>query len=292
MSTKILDRFWLLRRTSYSANVLMMRKISSESMSENSKKHTLETTSTVDCSDIQHHAKMFTEWWDPRGPMKALHSFNVLRIPFIRDGLADCAAHKRTPTPLTGKTILDVGCGGGILSEPLARLGAKVVGIDASKDLVDLATRHALLDPKLSQNLPNYIWTTVEDHAHENIGVYDGVVASEIIEHVNNKHVFVRWCVHALKPGGRIFFTSPCRSKLAELSVIFIAENILNLVPKGTHQIEKFTTPNELSFLLERNNCNVEMIHGIVYNFLTKRWSWSRYQNLMFALQAVKLCEK
>ncbi|KAJ0183240.1 hypothetical protein K1T71_001216 [Dendrolimus kikuchii] len=247
------------------------------------------THTTVDPADVEGFSKLMKEWWEPNGQLKSLHSMNLVRIPLIRDGLVQCSLTERNIKPLKDKTILDVGCGGGILSEGLARIGAIVTGIDASKELIDLANVHKDLDPRIAENKPTYIHATVEDHVNNFKNYYDGVVASEVIEHVNNKELFVKSCVTSLKPGGRIFFTTPNRTRLSQLGAIFLAENILRIVPRGTHQYEKFITPNELTFLLERNDCHVEAIYGLFYHFITNTWQFIGPQHLMYALQAVKL---
>lgn len=243
--------------------------------------------STIDAADVKFFSQRMKEWWNPNGEFRLLHSMNLIRVPFVRDGLV--SASKKDLHPLRDKKILDVGCGGGILSEGLARLGAAVTGIDASKELIEIAEHHKHVDPKIAENKPKYIHSTVEDHAKTASNFYDGIVASEVIEHVNNQELFVKSCVHALKPGGRIFFTTPNRTRWSQFFVIFFAENVLKTIPQGAHQYEKFITPNELTFLLERNNCHVELTYGVTLNPVTGQWDFSQFQHLMYAIQAVKL---
>ncbi|XP_035450690.2 ubiquinone biosynthesis O-methyltransferase, mitochondrial [Spodoptera frugiperda] len=243
--------------------------------------------STIDAADVKFFSQRMKEWWNPNGEFRLLHSMNLIRVPFVRDGLV--SATKKDLHPLRDKKILDVGCGGGILSEGLARLGAAVTGIDASKELIEIAEHHKHVDPKIAENKPKYIHSTVEDHAKSTSNFYDGIVASEVIEHVNNQELFVKSCVHALKPGGRIFFTTPNRTRWSQFFVIFFAENVLKTIPQGAHQYEKFITPNELTFLLERNNCHVELTYGVTLNPVTGQWDFSQFQHLMYAIQAVKL---
>ncbi|KAF9799946.1 hypothetical protein SFRURICE_013683 [Spodoptera frugiperda] len=243
--------------------------------------------STIDAADVKFFSQRMKEWWNPNGEFRLLHSMNLIRVPFVRDGLV--SATKKDLHPLRDKKILDVGCGGGILSEGLARLGAAVTGIDASKELIEIAEHHKHVDPKIAENKPKYIHSTVEDHAKTASNFYDGIVASEVIEHVNNQELFVKSCVHALKPGGKIFFTTPNRTRWSQFFVIFFAENVLKTIPQGAHQYEKFITPNELTFLLERNNCHVELTYGVTLNPVTGQWDFSQFQHLMYAIQAVKL---
>ncbi|XP_014362201.2 ubiquinone biosynthesis O-methyltransferase, mitochondrial [Papilio machaon] len=245
--------------------------------------------STIDSKDVHHHEGLMKTWWDELGPIKPLHSMNLVRVPFIRDGLVPCSPEERNAAPLRDKKILDVGCGGGILSEALAKIGASVTGIDAGKDLIDLATEHSKMNPKLANNLPSYICTSVEDHCKERKNYYDAVVASEVIEHVNNQELFLKSCIEAVKTGGKIFITTPNRSRATQFFGIFLAEYVFNLIPKGTHQYEKFLTVPELTFLLERNNCHVESTCGLIYRPLSNKWEFSTSQLIMFALQARKL---
>ncbi|XP_032516692.2 ubiquinone biosynthesis O-methyltransferase, mitochondrial-like [Danaus plexippus] len=243
--------------------------------------------STVDSEDVKRHAKQADEWWNPSGTMKLLHTFNLLRVPFIRDGLVPPSTERKL-APLSNKSILDVGCGGGILTEALARIGANMTGIDASRELVDVAKQHSVANPKLLNHRPTYYCTTIEEHSEKFCNHYDAVVASEIIEHVTDKELFVKSCIKTLKPGGKIFITTPSRTRLAQIFIIYLSEYVCGIVPKGTHEYEKFMTPNELTFLLERNNCHVELIHGIVFNVLTNKWSFISSTDMIFAIQAVK----
>ncbi|XP_063535011.1 ubiquinone biosynthesis O-methyltransferase, mitochondrial [Cydia strobilella] len=253
-----------------------------------------EDKSTVNAGDIKLHAKLRDQWWDLNGPMKPLHAFNMIRVPFVRDGLVHSPPDQRTSTPLLGKKILDIGCGGGIFSMPLAKLGAEVTGVDASKELIEMAQEHSQAHPPVPGKQPTYICTSIEEHAKDHANVYDGVVASEIIEHIENdkKELFVKSCIHILKPGGRIFFTTPTRTRLTQFTAICLAENVLNALPKGTHQYEQFTTPNEMTLLLEKNGCHVEAVLGSFYNILQNKWHWISSTTLFFALQAIKLEEE
>uniref|UniRef100_A0A2A4JEQ5 Ubiquinone biosynthesis O-methyltransferase, mitochondrial n=1 Tax=Heliothis virescens TaxID=7102 RepID=A0A2A4JEQ5_HELVI len=252
-----------------------------------SESRTKQSNSTMDSSEVELFSKQMNDWWNPYGKMSLLHSMNLLRVPFVRDGLVNTG--KKEIYPLKDKKILDVGCGGGILSEGLARLGAFVTGIDASEELIQVAEEHKNLDPKIAYNKPIYVRSTIEDHAKKVTELYDAVVASEVIEHVQNQELFVKSCVHTLKPGGRIFFTTPNRTRLSQFAVIYLGEYVLKCVPQGAHQFEKFITPTELTFLLERNKCHVELTYGVTFNPVTGRWDFSAYQQLMYAIQAVKL---
>ncbi|XP_026496328.2 ubiquinone biosynthesis O-methyltransferase, mitochondrial-like [Vanessa tameamea] len=242
---------------------------------------------TVDALDVHRHSQLMNKWWDLDGPVRLLHALNDIRIPFIQKGLA--LTQDNLSSVLKGKTILDVGCGGGILSEGLAKLGAKVVGIDASKELIEVAKYHASNNKELINNLPTYINTTMEEHSTIHAEKYDAVVASEIIEHVVEKELFLESCVRATKPNGKLFFTTPSKTRMAQFFIIFVNERILHAIPKDTHQYDKLLTPSELESMLEKNNCKVESTRGFVAHPISNRWTWTNHKLFMFAMQAVKL---
>lgn len=146
----------------------------------------------MDSADVQKHEGWREKWWDLDGPMRALHTLNPLRIQLVRDGLANVGWKDANPGhPLEGVKILDVGCGGGILAEPLARIGASVTGLDMSPKLIELAKDHATLDPSLSGRL-TYLNTSIEEYLRTNAGMYDAVVASEVLEHVADQELFLK----------------------------------------------------------------------------------------------------
>ncbi|KAM3965036.1 ubiquinone biosynthesis O-methyltransferase, mitochondrial [Aphomia sociella] len=291
MNTKILNKSWIIINTFLlRKNILLNPKKyqSTTSNTEAATKSVSEYHTTIDKPNVDKFTEILNEWWNPTGPIVALHAMNEVRVPFIRDGLVQCSRDERTIMPLKNKKILDVGCGGGILSEALSRVGAEVTGIDANKDLVKLAEYHSNMNDKLITK-PKYRYNTIEEHSKEFSNYYDAVVASEVIEHIKDKELFVKSCTEALKPEGRIFFTTPTRSRLCQVFGIWISEYVFNFIPKGTHEYELMMTPTELTFLLERNNCHVESVYGLMYNPIAQKWSFSNSQQLLFALQAVKL---
>ncbi|KAI5634364.1 methyltransferase domain-containing protein [Phthorimaea operculella] len=243
--------------------------------------------STLDPEDLLKLKHLVHDWWDPEGSCRGLHSYNVIRIPFISDGLLQNSLNKGQFS-LKGMAVLDVGCGGGLVSEALAQLGATVTGIDASKEQIQCATEHSFLNTGLD-NKPKYICTTIEEHVKKHKNTYDGVVASEIIEHVLNQDLFVKSCVETLKPKGRIFFTTPNRTTMAQFKLIYYMEDVIKQIPKGTHQIDQFVTPEELRGLLEQNGCQVELTKGIDYKIAKNEWIWTQSQLFVYAMQAVKL---
>lgn len=257
-----------------------------------SAKYSTQSTSTsVDHDDVKNLNSLSQEWWNPNGSLKALHSMNALRVPFIRDGLISTGAidksNLNTGKVLENVQILEVGCGGGILTEPLARLHANVTGLDPGADLLKVAKEHLELNNDLQQRV-QYCAETVEEHSRANIGKYDAIVASEVLEHVTNKSGFLEACTLALRPGGSIFLTTLNRTNLSWLLGIQIAENVLRLLPRNTHTWDKFITPEELERLLKDNNCSVSLIHGMKYEFWKNHWEWSQCMDINYAIHAVK----
>lgn len=268
------------------------RVTAKEMLSSSHVKHST-STMNIDMEDVIRH-ESFEDWWDPEGFMMGLHRLNDLRISLIRNGLENTGQLKgeeikTNPKYLKGIKILEVGCGAGILSEPLARLGADVTGIDPGLKLITLAKLHAAEHSSTLESAPNYINTNIEDHSLSNNNVYDVVVASEVIEHVPNKELFVDACVKTLKPGGSIFITAPNRTTAAWLELIVLAEDVLRVLPKGLHSWDSFITHNELKLLLGKYGCKTILINGIIYNLLTSAWFWSSTTELHYALHAVKV---
>nr|XP_012144778.1 PREDICTED: hexaprenyldihydroxybenzoate methyltransferase, mitochondrial isoform X2 [Megachile rotundata]XP_012144779.1 PREDICTED: hexaprenyldihydroxybenzoate methyltransferase, mitochondrial isoform X2 [Megachile rotundata] len=259
-----------------------------EQIDQLAKPTTIIKKSTVDLATVDLHSKLSNKWWDIKGEMRALHALNPLRVQFVRDGLANTGINIESPhLPLEGIKILDVGCGGGLLSEPLARIGAEVTGIDASSELITVAKEHAALDSNISGRL-NYIQTVIEDFAPTNSKVYNAVIASEVVEHVNEKELFLKCCVSTLKPDGSIFLTTLNKTLPSWLGGIIAAEYVLKLVPKGTHDWNKFISPAEMQRLLETYGCKTKLIHGMFYNPLKNEWSWVASRAINYAIHAVK----
>ncbi|XP_011865868.1 PREDICTED: hexaprenyldihydroxybenzoate methyltransferase, mitochondrial-like isoform X2 [Vollenhovia emeryi] len=243
---------------------------------------------TVNPKDVEHLSAFKNAWWDENGPFADLHLYAPIRIKFVRDGLANAGAQMRDPAlPLKGMKIVDVGCGGGILAERLARIGAQVTGIDASAELINVAKEHAQLDPGISERL-NYIQTRVEDFSQQEAESYDAVVASEVLEHVEEPQLFLKECVKIMKPGGSIFITTENRTLATWLVLIVGGEYILGRVPFGTHEWNKFMAPHEVQRILDSYGCKTRLIHGMKMNPLSNRWSWSSCTAIFYGLHAVK----
>lgn len=206
-----------------------------------------EHASSIDQEEIKKFSKFNeNEWYGSE--FEPLRAMNKLRVPLIRDALAN--QRIETIKPLSGFKILDVGCGAGLLTEPLARLGAEVTGIDPLDNNIEIAMRHFNLLENFDNTI-NYHCTTVEDYSKDNVGVFDAVVASEVLEHVSDVELVVDNCLKCLKNNGKLFITTINQTPIAYLTAILGAENLLGLIPKGTHQYEKFIMPSALQMLLE-----------------------------------------
>ncbi|KYN15567.1 Hexaprenyldihydroxybenzoate methyltransferase, mitochondrial, partial [Trachymyrmex cornetzi] len=244
--------------------------------------------STVDPKDVEHLSAFKNDWWDENGRFLDLHLYTPFRIKFVREGLANTGIKtQNVALPLEGVKIVDVGCGGGILTERLARIGAQVTGIDVSAELLNVAKEHIKLDPNISKRV-NYIQTTVEDFSQKERESYDAVVASEVLEHVADAQLFLKKCVELLKPGGSIFITTENRTIASWLVVIIGAEYIFKRIPLGTHDWNKFITPHEVQHILDDYGCRTKLIHGVKFNPLLQQWSWSSCTAIFYVLHAIK----
>ncbi|XP_054897899.1 ubiquinone biosynthesis O-methyltransferase, mitochondrial [Poeciliopsis prolifica] len=244
---------------------------------------------TVDPGEVKRFQLLANKWWDEEGEFAALHAMNDLRVPFVRDNLLNVQRERHPGQPLAGLRILDVGCGGGLLSEPLGRLGATVSGVDPVEDSVRIARLHAAHDPDLRDRV-SYRACTLEELSDEEQGVtqFDAVVASEVVEHLADLDTFAICCSRILKPGGSLFITTLNKTNLSYALAIVVAEQLLHIVPRGTHDWEKFISPVELECLLESNGFLVQSVQGMLYNPLSGAWSWTNNTEINYALHAVK----
>ncbi|XP_074662087.1 ubiquinone biosynthesis O-methyltransferase-like [Tubulanus polymorphus] len=244
------------------------------------------TVDTLDEAEINRFNKLAEKWWDTSGPLRTLHQMNELRVPLVRDALRP-DRDKNIEKCLEGKWIVDVGCGGGILSEPLARLGAFVLGLDAGKDGIDVAQRHAKTDPEIAHNI-KYVHGVLEDLVLTECEKFDAVVASEVIEHVTDQQNFVKMCCDLVKPGGMVIMSTINKTPLSYALGIIAAEYILGTLPKGTHEYEKFIPIEELKKSFVEYGMDIKLVHGLVYNPITERWSWSSCKEISYAIVAQK----
>jgi 2-polyprenyl-6-hydroxyphenyl methylase/3-demethylubiquinone-9 3-methyltransferase len=239
---------------------------------------------TVDEREVERFSRLAAQWWDPHGKMAVLHKFNPVRLAYIRD--AACARFgrdaKRTAC-LDALRILDIGCGAGILCEPLARLGATVVGADPSVENIEAAKRHAA-ERALSID---YRATTVQALADAGER-FDVVLAMEVVEHVADVALFVRRCAEMVKPGGLMIAATLNRTLKSFALAIIGAEYVLRWLPRGTHSWDKFVTPNELEIALERAGLRVSHETGVIYHPLADRWQLSSDMDVNYMVTAEK----
>ncbi|XP_037988565.1 ubiquinone biosynthesis O-methyltransferase, mitochondrial isoform X2 [Motacilla alba alba] len=243
--------------------------------------------SSVDLKEMKKFQLLAHKWWDEEGEYAALHSMNDIRVPFIRDTLLSMSSNYHLGNPLSGIKILDVGCGGGLLSEPLGRLGASVTGIDPVEDNIRTADRHKSFDPVLAKRI-QYKSSSLEEIVEESMETFDVIVASEVVEHVADLETFIKCCSQVLKPEGSLFITTINKTQLSYVLGIVVAEKIMGIVPEGTHEWEKFVPPEELERLLESNGFSVKSMKGMLYNPLSGSWSWVESTSLNYAVHAVK----
>ena len=227
------------------------------------------TAGTVDPADVERFSRIADEWWDPTGNFAPLHRLNPLRIGYVRDRVA--AHWQRDPLggdPLQGLSLLDIGCGGGLLSEPMTRLGAAVTGVDASSRNISVASLHAE-----GQGLAiDYRQGTAEALA-ESGAQFDVVLALEIVEHVADVDLFLRSCGRIVKPGGLLFLSTLNRTAKAWVLAIAGAEYVLGWLPRGTHDWKKFLKPSEVARGLRAGGIEPQEIVGVVYSPLSRKWT-------------------
>ena len=228
-------------------------------------------SSSIDPAEVARFARIAGEWWDPSGKFAPLHRLGPARMAFLRDRIA---AHfdRRLPAvrPLTGLSILDIGCGGGLVSEPLARLGARVTGIDPAADTIAAARSHA----DTSGLDIDYRVATAEMLAMEG-AVYDAVLCLEVVEHVVDAAAFIKLSACLVRPSGLLIASTINRTMKAWLLAIVGAEYILRWLPAGTHRWDRFVTPDELAGYLADADLNRIAFEGLVYDPLADRWSLS-----------------
>jgi 2-polyprenyl-6-hydroxyphenyl methylase / 3-demethylubiquinone-9 3-methyltransferase len=227
---------------------------------------------SIDPGEVARFDRMARDWWDPNGPMRALHKLNPVRLQYIRDTACErFGRDPKNPRCLDGLTVLDVGCGGGVLSEPLARLGAAVTGLDPAPANVAVAKLHA----ERSGLAIDYREETIEAVAAR-AEAFDLVLAMEVVEHVADVQAFMSTCCAAVKPNGLLVMATINRTLRAFALAIAGAEYVLGWLPRGTHRWEKFVTPEELFAAIRAGGLSVTERRGLVYNPLADQWLLAR----------------
>ena len=223
--------------------------------------------STVDKKEVEKFSRLAIDWWNPNGKFKPLHLFNPVRIQFIKEKLIfHYKLEPKSEKPLKNLKILDIGCGGGLLCEPLSRLGAKMTGIDVSDTNINIAKLHA---KEMNLNI-DYICCAPEDFNFKN--EFDVILNMEIVEHVANVDLFIKTCSKLVIKNGIMFVATLNKNLKSYLFSILGAEYILRWLPIGTHDWNKFLTPQELEMITSNYNFSSDDIVGMKYNFFLKKW--------------------
>ena len=238
--------------------------------------------SSVNKKEIEKFSKMATEWWDPKGKFKPLHKFNPIRIKYIKESIIENFKLKNKIKPLNKINILDIGCGGGLLSEPMQRLGANVTGIDASIKNIKVAKLHA----QKNKLKINYLCSSPEKLKTKK--KYDVILNMEIVEHVDDLQFFLKSCSKLLKKNGLMFVATINKTLKSYMFAIVGAEYILGWLPIGTHEWEKFVKPEELKKILKKNNLVLSKLDGMHFNIVKNQWKISKDLSVNYIAKFIK----
>lgn len=224
------------------------------------------TQSSLDRAEIEKFQKHSSLWWDERGPFAPLHKINPVRMTYIRDVLCDCFSRDAQQLPpLKDLNHLDVGCGGGLVAEPLARLGLNITAIDGDSQAINAAKAHQ------GSLVVNYRHCLAEQLVDEGVQ-FDSITALEIIEHVSDPLFFVKTLSKLLKPGGCLILSTLNKTKKSYLLGIMMAEYVLRLVPQGTHDWNKFISPDDLKSIVESSGLDFNGFKGMSFSLLNQKW--------------------
>jgi len=237
---------------------------------------------TINKKEIEKFSKIAEEWWNPEGKFKPLHKFNPIRISYIRDNIIKTLKLSNKKRPLEKIKILDIGCGGGLLSEPMKRLGAEVVGIDASEKNISIAKLHS---KKNNLNI-KYVCSSPENFKTKM--KFDVILNMEIIEHVEDVDFFLKSCSQLLKKNGIMFVATLNRTLKSYLFAIIGAEYIMRWLPIGTHEWEKFIKPDYLINTLNKYNLNLDKLDGMTFNLIKDEWSISSDKSVNYIGKFIK----
>lgn len=233
----------------------------------------IETKENIDLAELAKFEAIASRWWDPESEFRPLHDINPLRLNYIDER-----------SPLVGKTVIDIGCGGGILSEAMAKRGALVTGIDMGKAPLSVAKLH-----KLESGVEiTYLHSTAEDMAEQHVEQFDIVTCLEMLEHVPDPASVIKACARLVKPGGHVYFSTINRNPKSFLFAIVGAEYVLNLLPKGTHEYKKLIRPSELSAWCRAAKLNVKEVTGMTYNPFLKRYKLGQDASVNYLIHTQK----
>ena len=239
-------------------------------------------TNTINKEEIEKFSRIAEEWWNPLGKFKPLHKFNPIRISYIKDNIINSFKLKKQEKPLKNLKILDIGCGGGLLSEPMCRLGADVTGIDASKKNIQVAKLHA----KKSNLDIKYLSTSPENFKTDK--KFDVILNMEIIEHVEDVNFFLKSCSSLLRKEGIMFIATINKTLKSYLFAILGAEYILRWLPIGTHEWDKFVNPEDLIKISRKYNLNLKNLDGMKFNIFKDEWSLSSDKSINYISKFIK----
>tara|TARA_B110000037_G_scaffold158355_1_gene178657 strand:+ start:41 stop:763 length:723 start_codon:yes stop_codon:yes gene_type:complete len=238
--------------------------------------------SSINKKEIDKFSKMASEWWDPNGKFKPLHKFNPIRIKYIKENIISSFKLKNNKKPLAKINMLDIGCGGGLLSEPMKRLGANITGIDASSKNINIAKLHA----KKNKLSINYLCSSPEKLKVKK--KFDVILNMEIIEHVEDINFFIKSCSKLLKKDGIMFVATLNKTLKSYVFAIIGAEYVLRWLPIGTHDWEKFVRPEDLKNILNKNNLKLDKLDGMNFNIVKDEWSISRDTSINYIAKFIK----
>jgi len=237
---------------------------------------------SVNKKEIDKFSKMANEWWDPEGKFKPLHKFNPIRIKYIKENIINNFKLKNKFRPLSGINILDIGCGGGLLSEPMSKMGANVTGIDASDKNIKIAKLHS----KKNKLKINYLCSSPEKLKITK--KFDVILNMEIVEHVEDIDFFLKSCSKLLKKNGLMFVATINKTLKSYIFAIIGAEYVLRWLPIGTHEWEKFVKPEDLKKILMKYDLSLNKLEGMNFNIIKDEWSISRDLSVNYIAKFVK----
>jgi 2-polyprenyl-6-hydroxyphenyl methylase / 3-demethylubiquinone-9 3-methyltransferase len=237
---------------------------------------------TINKKEIEKFSKIAEEWWNPEGKFKPLHKFNPIRISYIKENIIKTFKLDQKKTPLKNIKILDIGCGGGLLSEPMSRLGANVTAIDASEKNISVAKHHS----KKNNLKINYFCTSPEKLKVKD--KFDVILNMEIVEHVENVNFFLKSSSKLLKKNGIMFVATLNKTLKSYMFAIVGAEYILRWLPIGTHEWDKFIKPIDLINILKKNNFRLDQIDGMKFNLVMNKWSVSTDKSVNYIAKFIK----